>query len=353
MRERTGKNARAQRGKGAKKLPGVSATLRLCVLLSVFGTASSLEAKDTYLVIIAGIGGDDAHRDRFHEWSMKMRDAAVARHGVDPSRVFYLGESPELAPEAVYAKSTKENVAALLTKLKGSVAPGDLLYLLLIGHGTYDNEEARFNLPGRDLSASDFDALLAPFAEQQIVFVNTSSASGAFLTALAKPNRVVVTATKSGFERNEAQFGKYFVEAYTGDGADTDKNQRVSVLEAFEYARLGVAGFYEEENLLKTEHAQLDDGDGAVAEASMKEDARAGAAFLAATGSADGVSSEDLASDPELARLVESRQELEGRVEALKLQKDTMPEETYLQELEKLLLDLASVTQRIEERSKR
>ncbi len=184
------------------------------------------------------------------------------------------------------------------------------------------------------------------------MFVNTASASGAFLAALAKPNRVVVTATKSGFERNEAQFGKYFVEAYTGDASDTDKNQRVSVLEAYEYARLRVAGFYEEENLLMTEHAQLDDGDGAVAEASMKEDARAGGAFLAATASADGLSPQTLAADPELARLVESRQDLEGRVEALKLQKSSMPEETYLQELERLLLELASVNQRIEERSK-
>jgi Peptidase C13 family len=347
-------NAKAQRSNGAKKFPHcLFASLRLCVLFLVLGSASSLQAKETYVVIIAGIGGDDAHRDRFHEWSMAMRDAAVARHGLDPSRVFYLGESPELAPDAIHAKSTKENVAALVSKLDSEVAPGDQVYFLLIGHGTFDNEEARFNLPGRDLSASDFDSLLTSFSEQQVVFVNTASASGAFLTTLAKPNRILVTATKSGFERNEAQFGKYFVEAYTSDASDTDKNQRVSVLEAFEYARLRVAGFYEEENLLKTEHAQIDDGDGeAVAEASTKEDARAGAAFLTPMAAADGLSPADLASDPELARLVESRQELEGRVEALKLQKDSMPEETYLQELERLLLELASVTQQITERSK-
>jgi Peptidase C13 family len=325
----------------------------LCFALLLLGNASALQAKETYLVIIAGIGGDDAHRDRFHQWSMAMRDAAVSRHGLDASRVFTLAESPELAPEAIHAKSTKENVAALVSKLKTEVAPGDQVYFLLIGHGSFDNEEARFNLPGRDLSAADFDSLLAPFSEQQVVFVNTASASGAFLAELAKPNRIVVTATKSGFERNEAQFGKYFVEAYSSDASDADKNQRVSVLEAFEYARLRVAGFYEEENLLMTEHAQLDDGDGkAVAEGSSKEDPRAGAAFLTPVAAADGLSVEDLASDPELARLVESRQELEGRVEALKLQKASMPEETYLKELERLLLDLASVNQRIEERSR-
>ena len=329
-------------------------SLVLLVVLALMSPAVA-QAKETYLIIIAGIGGDDAHRERFHQWSMAMRDAAIARHGLAPERVYYLGESPEMAPEAIHAKSTKENVASLLSKLSTSVAPGDQLYLLLIGHGSYDNEDARFNLPGRDLSAAEFDALLLPFSQQQIVFVNTASASGAFLAALAKPNRIVVTATKSGFERNEAQFGQYFVEAYSGDAGDTDKNRRVSVLEAFEYARLRVAGYYEEENLLRTEHAQFDDdGDGtAVAEPSKQEGPRAGASFLmGASAVADGLSPGDLASDPELARLVVSRQELEGRVEALRLQKDTMPEETYLQELERLLLELASVSQRIEERSK-
>ncbi len=311
------------------------------VLLVAIALASAAvaQAKETHLVIIAGIGGDDAHRERFHQWSIAMREVAINRHGLDASRVFYLGENPE----ATHGKSTKENIEALFSKLATSVAPGDQIYLLLIGHGSYDNEDARFNLPGRDLSASDFEALLAPFREQQVVLVNTASASGAFLATLSKPNRILVTATKSGFERNEAQFGGYFVEAYSGDAADTDKNQRVSVLEAFEHARKRVAAFYEEENLLMTEHAQLEGG----------ADGRAGAAYLMGpTTVAGDVSAEEIASDPELAKLVESRRELEGRVEALKLQKESMPEETYLQELERLLLDLASVAQKIEERSK-
>jgi hypothetical protein len=341
--------------KTRRKFPLRVLSLRLCVFLLVSLGGTPLYAKETYLIIVAGIGGDEVHRDRFHQWSMAMRDAAMKKHGLAPDRVFYLGESPELAPEAIHAKSTKENTSALLSKLSTSVAPGDQIYLLLIGHGSYDNEEARFNLPGRDLSAAELDALLSKFPEQQVVFVNTSSASGAFLPELSKPNRVVVTATKSGYERNEAQFGQYFVEAYSGDDADTDKNGRVSVLEAFEHARLRVAGFYEEEKLLKTEHAQLDDdGDGkAVAEATQKEGVRAGAAFLMGAASVtEGLSAEALASDPELAKLVETRRELEGRVEALKLQKDAMPEDAYLRELERLLLDLAAVTQRIEERAK-
>lgn len=317
--------------------------------------ASAAEAKESYLVILTGLGGDDSYRQRFHEWSMKMREAAMDRNGLSADHVFYLGEKPELAPEAIRARSTKENVIALFDELQSKVRPGDQLFVLLIGHGSFGNEEGRFNLPGPDLTATDFEALLRPFSEQQIVFVNAASASGSFLAPLSGQNRVIVTATKTGMERNETQFGQYFVDAYAGEGADTDKNGRVSVLEAFDYARLQVERYYDEENLLKTEHAVLDDnGDGeGVTEPGESEGDFAGSAYLlGAVPVAEGVGSGELAADPELASLVERKQELEGRVEALKLQKDGMPDELYLQELESLLLELARVSQQIEERSK-
>jgi hypothetical protein len=331
---------------------------RFLVLAGALSLSYPASSAESYLVIIAGLGGEESYRERFHDWSMKMREAATKKSGLPEDHVFYLGESPELAPEAVHAKSTKENVASVFQKLRARVRPGDQLYVLLLGHGSYDADEARFNLPGRDLTASDFDALLDPFGEQQIVFVNTASASGAFLPVLAAKNRIVVTSTKSGFERNESQFGKYFVEAYAGSGeADTDKNDRVSVLEAFEYARLKVDGFYKEENLLKTEHAQLDDdGDGeGVGEPSEREGDVASAAYLtAATAAAgDAIPADALQADPELARLAEKKRELEGRVAALRLQKDTMPEELYLGELEKLLLELAELSASIDARARR
>jgi hypothetical protein len=326
------------------------------------GAPSRADAKETYLVILSGISGEEGYREKFHQWSMAMRKAAIERYHLSPDRVFYLGESPEMAPDAIYAKSTKENITALFSKLKGSMRPGDQLYLLLIGHGSFDSEVPRFNLPGPDLGSADFESLLAPFTEQQIVFVDTTSASGGFLAPVSKKNRVVVTSTKSGFERNESQFGGYFVEAYSGE-ADTDKNERVSVLEAFEYARLKVDGYYAEENLLKTEHAQLDDdGDGkGVAEAgkagnggSTTEGAIAGATYLVgAEAIAEGLEPGAVAADPELGRLVESKRDVEGRIEGLKLQKDSMPEPMYMEELEKLLLELASVTQKIDERTKK
>jgi Peptidase C13 family len=340
----------------------------LLFVLATIGRVPLVGAKETYLVILTGIPGEEEYRQKFHDWSMSMRRSAIDHYGLSQDHVFYLGASPELAPDAIYAKSAKENVVALFKKLEHTVRPGDQLYVLLIGHGSYDEGEPRFNLPGPDLTAADFEALLAPFTEQQIVFVDTTSASGGFLAPLAKKNRVLVTSTKSGFERNESQFGGYFVEAYSG-GADFDKNQRVSVLEAFEYARKKVDGYYSEENLLKTEHAQLDDdgdakGIGEAAEpgnagtpaekAQNKDGALAGATYLmGAAALAEGIAPEAVAADPELARLVENKRDLEGRVEALKLQKESMPEPMYMEELEKILLELAAVNESIESRTKK
>lgn len=318
--------------------------------------SSTVGAAETHLVIVTGLGGEPAYRERFHEWAMAMREAAIERYGLSPDRVFYLSEKPEMAPEATHSKSTKENIGALFRELASTVGPDDQLYILLIGHGSFDTDESRFNLPGPDITDADFEALLEPFSDQQIVFVNTSSASGGFVPSLSGPNRILVTATKTGFERNEAQFGKYFVEAYAGNEADTDKNERVSVLEAFTHARLQVDHYYEEENILKTEHAIIDDngdGEGSMDPGESEGDFAGSAYLIGARATASGPGVEDVESDPELARLVESRGELERRVEALRLQKDSMPEELYLQELEALLLELARVTQTIEERAKR
>ncbi len=321
------------------------------VLISTLAAVAT--ANQTYLVIISGLGGEDRYRERFYQWSLAMREAALTDAAVPEDNIFYLAEKVELSPELVHAKSTKDNVIALFEKIQKKVRPGDQLYVLLIGHGSFRSEQSRFNLPGPDLTAEDLDAILAPFGRQQIVFVNTSSASGNFVRILSGPNRIVATATKSGYERNESQFGRYFVEAYSGDGADTDKNERVSVLEAYTYARIRVKGYYDEENLLQTEHSMLDDnGDGEGShEPSENEGNLASTAYLMGDAAvAEGFGEADIAADPELAALVEKRRELEGRVVALRQQKNSMPEDLYMQELEQVLLELARVTASIEEK---
>jgi hypothetical protein len=304
-------------------------------------------AGESHLLIVGGLGGEPAYRDRFHEWAVSMQETAKARFGLSDDRIWYLAEKPEMDRETIDGKSTKENVTQALESLAGRVRPGDQVFVLLIGHGSYRSGESRFNLPGPDLTASDFARLLDPFSDQQVVFVNVASASGDFVKTLSGENRIVVTATKSGVERNETVFGEYFVQAYTGDRADVNKDEFVSVLEAFEYARRQVARFYEEGNRLQTEHAVLDDnGDGKgtheSAESKGVETDGAVAATVFLTGaSPDRTRVADSADDPELAELSRQIRALEDRVEALKRHKDTMPSDLYMEELEKLLLELA------------
>jgi hypothetical protein len=309
----------------------------------------------SYLVIVTGLGGEPAYRERFHQWAVMMQDAAKERYGLPDDRIYYLAEKPELDPERINGKSTREGVARTLELLAERVRPGDQIYVMLIGHGSFRSGESRFNLPGPDLTASDFASLLEPFSAQQVVFVNAASASGDFVKSLSGENRVVVTATKSGVERNETVFGGYFVQAYAGDGADVNKDEHVSVLEAFDYARGQVSRFYDEGNRLQTEHAVLDDnGDGtgthdpADERVEVADGAAASSVFL--TGE-DSLSSLGAAAtdDPEVAELSRQVRVLQDRVEGLKRQKETMPADLYMEELEKLLVELAQKNREIKE----
>jgi hypothetical protein len=315
-------------------------------------------AGETYLVIVAGLGGEPTYRERFHQWATAMRQAVTERYGLSDDQIWYLAEKTDFDPQIIDGKSNREGVTQTLASIAERVHPGDQVYILLIGHGSFRDGESRFNLPGPDLTASDFARLLEPFSAQQIVFVNTASASGDFVKALSGENRIIVTATKSGVERNETAFGGYFIQAYAGDGADVNKDENVSVLEAFEYARGRVSRSYEEGNRLQTEHAVLDDnGDGlgthdsSDSKGESTDGALAVSAFLAGE---DGESTRVAAvDDPEHAELYRQVRALEDRVEGLKRQKDTMSDELYMEELENLLLELARKNRELKELEQR
>ena len=214
---------------------------------------------ESYLVVVAGLGGEPTYRERFHEWSLALVEAATNRGGLLADNVWYLGEDPEQDTTSIRSKSTREEIEKVFEEIAQRAEPGDRVFVVLIGHGSYRSGESRFNLPGPDATADEFSLMLDRFDEQQVVFVNTASASGGFIEALSGENRIVVTATKSGMQNNETHFGKFFIDAFAEDGADVDKDKRISVLEAFEYARLQVTHVYEEGNQLQTEHALLDD----------------------------------------------------------------------------------------------
>ena len=305
-------------------------------------------AAQTHLVIVSGLGGDTERRERFYGWAVAMMDAARDRSGLPDSNIIYLAERTDRDPGRINGRSTKENIEGTLNRLAGRVGPEDQIFVLLIGHGSYQGDESRFSLPGPDMTPQDFARLLERFSTQQVVLANTASASGDFISVLTGKGRIIITATKSAFERNETTFPEYFVAAFAADGADVDKDERVSMLEAFEYARREVTRFYGSENRLLTEHALLDDnGDGKGStepDPSASDGALASQFFLVGTMTGPAVAAAD---NPELAALYQRRSELQQAIAQLRARKDAMDSEAYDKELERLLLELARTAQAI------
>jgi hypothetical protein len=288
------------------------------------------------LVVVVGAAGEPQYADAFNTSALAIVDAARTRFRLADSDVVYLGEDPAKAPARIAAASTKENVERTFARLAPRVRPGDQLWVVLIGHGSSEGAASRFNVPGPDLSAADFARLLAPFARQQVAFVDATSASADFVKTLAGPNRAVVAATKSPSERNVTRFARYFADALATTNADLDKDGGVSLLEAFTYARREVVRSYETENRMLTEHAQLDDdGDGVGADAPSVE---ANDGRLAATIVLGGVPA---TSDARASALVARRRALEIQVADLRRRRESMDSTAYLQQLEAVLVDLS------------
>lgn len=299
-------------------------------------------APRTWLLIITGVSGETRFAAEFQREATALRDAAVQRFGVPDSLAIWLAENPTTDPKRIAGTSNRAGVEATFARIAAAAAPNDRIFVVLIGHGSSEGDVARFNVPGPDLTDTDFKALLDRLGTRSVVFVNTASASGAFVKSLSGANRAVVAATKSGMERNQTVFAKYFVQAYTTDGADADKDGRVSLLEAFRYAKREVEREYEQENKLLTEHAVLDDdGDGvAHADASEKgpDGVRARAVYLGAAGGAVAAA---VASDPRAAPLLAQKANLEASLDSLRAKKTSMKENDYQAALEALLLKLA------------
>jgi hypothetical protein len=306
-----------------------------CALLfALLPFATPLFAQDTHLLVVVGVGGDEDHVKSFNKYALAIMDAAK-KHGMPDANITYLGENPDQSGGRMKARATRENVSKAFTDLAAQAKANDDLFVVLIGHGSFDGKTAAFNLPGPDLTADDYGTLLKKFPTQKIVFVNTASSSGAFVQALAGPARTIVTATRTGGERNETRFAQYFVEAFDTDSADRDRNGRVSVQEAFDYAAQKVKAVYEQEGHILTEHATLDDS---------AQGKLASAQFLAPERSRT-VAAQSL--DPAYRTLLEQRDALERQVADLRLRKDSMDAKQYDEQLEKLVTDLALKTRAI------
>ena len=310
------------------------------VLLGTLATPGQA-VQNTHIVMIAGLGGAPEYTTSFHTWLSRFADAATERYGVDRSRIHYFGEKTELDPTTIRSRSTADNIRAGFVELTESMAPEDELVLLLVGHGTFRDGTARFNIPGPDLTPKDFADLLAALGDRKVTVVNTTTASGPFVEALSAEGRVVITATKSGREQNLTRFGLHFVDAFAGEGADLDKDNRVSMLEAFTYAATEVAREYEGEGQLLTEHAVLDDnGDGEGSRDDLEAGGDGAVAKTVFLVSSDGPAA-PAAVTPALQALYDEKAAIEQQIEDLRAIKAQMPQDQYEDQLEELLVELA------------
>jgi hypothetical protein len=287
-------------------------------------------------LIIVGLPGDPEHGELFKKWGTSLASTATDKLGIPQDHVILLSDQ----------QATREAVIKAFATLAARAGESDTVAIVLFGFGTYANKVAKFNLPGPDMTPEDFAVQLRKLRSKRIVFVDTTSASAPFIEALSGPGRVIVTATRNGGEVYATLFGGPFVEAFSLEAADADHDGKVSILEAFDYARKTVAASYQREGLLPTEHALLDDNgdkEGSPDPSPMAKDGKL-AASLSIGSAADAA---PLPADPKLRALYLERRDLERRVEALRLLKDSMDPAKYTSELEKLVTDLALKTREI------
>ena len=315
-------------------------------MLALLAASVPAYAQNTHVAVIVGLAGEPEHGETFRRWAATLVDHATGPLAVPRDRVIYLAEQPEQDAKRATGKSTKDAIEKSLGAMAAAAGADDTVFIILIGHGTFDGKVAKFNLPGPDMTAADFVPLLKRFASRKLVFVNTASSSAPFVEALSGEGRTVVTATRTGAEKFATLFGGYFVDALAGEDADADKNRRVSVLEAFNAAKAGVARAYEKQGIMVTEHPVLDDGGDGEGSMDPSPDGKDGriAAMVSLGAPASALA---LPADPKQRQLYEERRALEQRVEAVKLMKGSMEPAKYAAELEKALTDLAIKTKQI------
>ncbi|HEX5735957.1 MAG TPA: hypothetical protein VF131_24230 [Blastocatellia bacterium] len=305
-----------------------------------------------FAIIVAGVGGEESYTKKFTAHATTLYEALTNRLGFDEKQVFLLMETasggPENAARELPGRATAAEVRSAFNTVKTAAAADSTVFVVLIGHGSFDTQQAKFNLIGPDLTAKDYVQLLGGLPTRRVVFINCASSSGEFVKPLSAENRIVITATRSGNEQNATIFAEFFIAALIDSAADGDKNGRLSLMEAFNYATRLTADWYKEKNRLATEHALIDDnGDGV-----GHEEATAGDGALAKTLYLDSKTVEQAGADAELAQLLTERQRLEEAVEKLKARKSEMKPEEYDSALETLLVELATVSQKIKARQK-
>lgn len=294
---------------------------RLAIFLLIL-TAQFLAAMPAsaalYITIVQGLGGDTVFAIKFNDQRRKITEASLTMTDEDMVTTF-TGED-----------ATRENLLAHFSTLAARMNEDDRVALYLIGHGSYDGEQYKFNIPGPDITDADLGEILDSLPGQNHFLVNTSSASGSILENLENDERIIITATRNGNEKNATEFGEFFAAALSSDTADINKNNTVSIQEAFDYAERSVAEFFESEGKLATEHPQIrGEGSNSFSLARLE-------------------SIEINSADPRLNTLLARRLELDAQIEQLQLRRNEFTNADYIQQLQALILESAQVGEQID-----
>ena len=304
-------------------------------LAILFCSAITLQGA-AYYITVAGLGGAPDYETQFAKWATDL-DHELHANGPDVHVVTLSGNA-----------ATRSRVQQELSQAAAEVKPEDAFALMLIGHGTFDGSDYKFNLPGPDITAAELAVALNRIPAKRQLVVNMTSASGASLAALARKDRIVITATKSGTEKNAPVFARYWVDALRDPAADTDKNGTVSALEAFAYAKRKTAAYFDSEKLLATEHPTISDSGSANPVRDPKLESGQGllaSAFPLVRPQTDTAGS----ASPDKQKLVARKEELEARIDRLKYEKAALPPDDYKHQLTALLLALARTQAEIDQ----
>jgi len=287
----------------------------------------------TFYVTFSGLGGEPDYEQRFKMWAEDI-ETSLKRAGGDANIITLV------AP-------TREQIRSKLAEVARQAKLDDGFVLMLIGHGTYDGVEYKFNIPGPDITAAELATLLDKVPASRQLVVNMTSSSGGSLNLLQKKNRIVITATKAGTEKNATVFARYWAEALRDPAADADKNEAVSALEAFRYAERKTTDFFDSQKRLATEHAVLEDtgrGEGERNPSAENGEGKLAASFPMVRLGANAAAARDPAKRP----LIAKKEELEQAIDKLKYDKAALPDQEYKKQLAALLVELAKTQETLD-----
>jgi hypothetical protein len=320
---------------------------RICaaVLAWLFLPSAAAMAGQRFALIVAGASGGPEYVDQYKRWTLDLSTSLIANLKFDPALVTVLSDT---SGSASTSASTAANVRRAIAATASRMTRDDLLLIVLIGHGTFDGTDAKFNLVGRDLESTEWSDLLRQLPGR-LVIVNTAAASFPFLERLAGPRRIVVTATDTAAQQFDTIFPEYFIQSIADVAADLDKNGRISVWEAFAAASTSVRRHYQQRGQLPTERALLDDnGDGVGNEFSSPRDDGSLASRTYLDESLPGAAP----TDEVMLKLLQRKAMLEAEVDDLKIRKAFLSAAEYAKEFERIMIELAQVSHDIRARTK-